>query len=269
MNYSVAKLKALIANLPETLPHSSPIWLDLQNGGEFDQRRHMSEALLYLHPGPVDTLVVLCRPAREDTKLPGKFWGTLLQRGVHVLMLEDRRKLYFTAGLRALGESLAQSADSIQRLIDALGVSTVVTAGSSAGGPGALALTPALGASRCLLFSPVTSTESDFYAQRVGDAPAEDPVSRRWRRLFNGVPPEHQFCGHKLLSSMAKPAQVRLHYPSTLYWDKQWAELLQSTATLIPNESTETHALLRGEPANSPLALQEILGFLIPPAPAR
>ena len=62
---SLEKLRQLIPEAPAQWPQQDPVWLDMHNGGEFNPRRYMSEALLYLHPGEVNTLVVLCRPAKE------------------------------------------------------------------------------------------------------------------------------------------------------------------------------------------------------------
>ncbi|MFZ2990875.1 hypothetical protein [Ideonella sp.] len=269
MSLDLDALRRLIPATPAGPPTDASLWLDIEHGNTFDGHAELrrTSAFLCLHPGEVKTLVILCRPSTNDNStylLTRQFWGSLFNAGAHVLGLQDRSGLYFSAGVPALAPSLAGSIRWVTQLVQALGVDTVVTAGSSAGAPGALTFAAGLGAQRCLLFSPVTSVEEPFYARRADRTSADDTVSRRWKRLQPQIPVDRQFCGARLLKAMAKPAELRVHYPDRRYWDREWAELLGDApgVTLVPHETAE-HALLDRHSLKSALATAEVHGFLL------
>lgn len=265
----LAALRQVVPKFPNFYG-SKPIAFDLAEQEEClaESRRDEdpSEAILYVWPHHCDTLVVLFRGiGRMGGALPKKRWGRLFQSGVHVLVLNDRRRCFYGKGVSVFGTGLEHTLQAISALQQALGCSQLFTCGSSAGGSGALHYGALLGAQKILAFSPITAISADFYEQRDMSSPDSDRVRKRLQRFPRVMRPDERFDCRKTLQAKPLVGQAHVHYPTALYWDRMWGEHLQGLdgVQLTAHAGTAGHSLINDQDSETSVAAREVEHFLL------
>jgi len=264
----LAALGALLPGL--ALAPDVPQLYDLEHreriarGLRGDQRQ-ASSALINLRPRPCNTLIVWCRASREQWSPGAGFWSALLEQPAHVITLEDRQGLFYARGVAAFGDRLSDTAQELRALRDALGVTTVLTCGNSAGGAGALLMGAELSADRTLLFSPITTVDLGFHGAGQLDTDDSPRVLKRMQRLERELAADEFFDTATLLREGRGPRRVRSHYPSAVHWDRVWSEHLQGLpgVELVPHAHATRHSLIDLQIEGENIVAREIREFLM------
>lgn len=122
---------------------------------------------------------------------PFEFFSLTAQMPIKRLFVRDLHQAWYQRGIPGHGSSLAQTAESLQRLLARHEIDRLVVAGCSAGGYAALVFGTLLGASEVLCFAPQTVLDLDILAamgdhrwdRRLGEHTAAGVVDRRFTDL--------------------------------------------------------------------------------------
>lgn len=262
-------LRQLCPGMPELFTGDRFLY-DIQAGrpyrsaGAEEAQGARSEALLHIVPKADAPLIVFCRAIRKEWTIYSDHWRGLFNGEAHVLMLEDFSRRFYTAGVHSLGSDFAANIVWIRKLAKALGATTVLTCGSSAGGTGALMYGSALKARKMLALSPITSFNTAFYEGDPLSSPDSQRIKTRLLRLPKVLPKNNLFDARLALSDLGPGGQVHVHYPSAMHWDTKWALHVQGLkgVSLFAHGSATKHNLL-DEQAKNTFLDAEISDFLL------